>query len=64
MSEKKVIYQANTIGLPPIKMVLGEVPSPNPNRDGRKIGLEIRQPGIELEGIVTKLIMHLKENHK
>lgn len=64
MSEKKVVYQANVIALPPLKMVLGEVPSPNPNRDGRKTGLENKQPGIEMEGIVTKLITHLKENHK
>lgn len=64
MSEKKVVYQANVIALPPFKMVMGEVPSPNPKRDDRMVGLENRQPGIELEGIVVKLITHLKENHK
>jgi hypothetical protein len=64
MSDKKVVYQANVVALPPLKMVLGEVPSPNPKRDGNRTGIEIREPGIEMEGIVTRLISHLKDQHK
>jgi hypothetical protein len=62
MSEKKVVYQSNVISLPTLKMVLGEDPSPNPKRDGHKrSGLDIDQPGIEMEMVVTKLITHLKK---
>jgi len=65
MSEKKVVYQANVISLPTLKMVLGEVPSPNPSRgDRQQAGSEIKQPGIEMETIVTKLITHLNKNNK
>ncbi|HBG73922.1 MAG: hypothetical protein A2X25_03355 [Chloroflexi bacterium GWB2_49_20] len=64
MSEKKVVYQANMVSLPSLKMVLGEVPSPNPKRDHRMTGLENRFPGNEMQRIITKLINHLKENHK
>ena len=65
MSEKKIVYQANVVSLPTLKLVLGEDPSPNPKRDGRHLtGLDIKQPGIEMEKVVTKLITHLKNNHK
>ena len=65
MSEKKVIYQANVISLPTLKMILGEVPTQNHGRDCRHLaGSEIKQPGIELETVVTKLITHLKKNNK
>jgi len=62
MSEKKVIYQANVNSLATLKMVLGEVPSPNPSRVGRhQVGTEIKQAGVEMESVVTKLITHLKK---
>jgi hypothetical protein len=60
MSDKKVVYQANVVALPPLKMVLGEVPSPNPKRDGNRTGCEIREPGIEMDGLIS----HLKDQHK
>jgi hypothetical protein len=62
MSEKKVIYQANVVSLPTLKMVLGEVSSPNNERIGYyQGGSEIKQPGIEMETAVTKLIKHLEK---
>ena len=30
MTEKKKIYQAETMALPPLRMVLGELPEPDP----------------------------------
>lgn len=63
MSEKKVIYQANVVSSPTLKMVLGEVPPPNPGRNGHhQDKLEIKHPGIEMETVVTKLITYLKKN--
>jgi len=65
MSEKKVVYQANVVSLPTLKMEMGEVFSPNSRRDGSQSnGSGIKQPGVEMETIVTKLITHLKTNHK
>jgi hypothetical protein len=62
MSEKKTVYQANVMSLPSLKMVLGEVPSPNPIRDVRTSRLENKNNPVEMESIVTKLITHLKKN--
>jgi hypothetical protein len=64
MSERKVVYQSNVVALPPLKMVLGEVPSPNPKRDSQLTGLEKFKSNSEVEGIVTKLITHFKEDRK
>lgn len=62
MSEKKTVYQANVISLPTLKMVLGEVPSPNPNREIRSNRLDNKKNPVEMESIVNKLITHLKKN--
>lgn len=65
MSEKKVVYQANVVSLQTLKMVLGEFSSPNPRTvDRHQNGSEIKQSGVEMETIVTKLITHLKTNYK
>jgi|GEM_PF-1692878 len=64
MSEKKVIYEANVVSFPLLKMDSGEVPSPNPgNFSHRQVGPEIKLPGFEMETAVTKLITHLKKNN-
>jgi len=65
MSEKKIVYQANAISIPSLKMVLGDVPTPNPGRfSPQQAGSEIKQPGIEMESVVTRLITHLKKMKK
>ena len=65
MTEKKVVYQATVSSLPTLKMVLGDVPTPNPKRGGRlQAGSKNKHGGIEMETIVTKLITHFKKNHK
>ena len=64
MSEKKVINQVNEIPLLTLRMVLGEYSCPNPKRDQQFSGLKISKPGPEMEGIVTKLITHFKEQQK
>jgi hypothetical protein len=60
MANKKRVYQADVMALPPIKMVLGEIPSPDPERT-RKPGKKNDMPERELENAVQRLIMHLKE---
>jgi hypothetical protein len=62
MAEKKRIYESEVMALPPLRMVLGDVPSPDPE-GWRK--LQTRQkPSQELESTVKKLIAHLKESEK
>ena len=60
MTNKKRVYQADVMALPPIKMVLGEIPSPDPERT-RKPASKAGKPNRELEDAVQRLILHLKE---
>jgi hypothetical protein len=63
MAEKKHVYESDVMGLPALRLVLGDVPSPDP--DGRhKTGQQPKKPSRELEGTVKKLIAHLKEEER
>lgn len=60
MAEKKKIYQAETMALPPLKMVLGELPEPDPGegyRPFRAMGVKDE----EARGMVRKLIGRIKD---
>jgi len=60
MAEKKKLYQADTMALPPLKMVLGELPEPDPGQGYRPFHtLGIKND--EARGVVNKLIGHIKE---
>ena len=60
MTEKKHIYEAEVMALPPLRMVLGEVPSPDP--EGRRKGNQmLLKSSRELVIPVKRLIAHLKE---
>ncbi|MBI4732955.1 MAG: hypothetical protein HY781_12670 [Chloroflexi bacterium] len=62
MAEKKHMYESNVMALPPLRLVLGDVPSPDP--EGRRRLLKYQQPNHEIETTVKKLIAHLKEDQK
>lgn len=62
MAEKKRVYESDVLALPPLRLVLGEIPAPDPNRRRKVQGK--RQPEGEMEVTVKKLIAHLKENEK
>ncbi len=60
MTEKKKIYQAETMALPPLRMVLGELPEPDPGegyRPFRAMGVKDE----EARGMVRKLIGRIKD---
>ncbi len=59
MAEKKRVYESDVMGLPPLRLVLGDVPSPDPDRS--KAGHKSNKPGREMEVPVKKLIAHLKD---
>jgi len=63
MSSEKHRYSTDTLGLPPLKMVLGDVPNPNPEkRHPGLAGSGISGPNYDMEVVVQRLIVHLKEN--
>jgi hypothetical protein len=62
MAEKKRTYESNVMALPPLRLVLGDVPSPDPE-ERRKSFRNLKQND-EKELTVKKLIAHLTENNK
>ncbi len=64
-ANKKLTYKSETLGLPPLRMVLGEVPDPDPSgkrRPLRPFGENTNL--VEAKGTLTKLIGHLKNAEK
>lgn len=60
MAEKKKVYQAEMMALPPLKMVLGELPEPDPGEGYRPFrGMGIKEE--DARGMVKKLIGRIKE---
>lgn len=63
MDERKHRYEAEVMALPPLRMVLSEIPSPNP--DGRrKPDPQTLKSNHEMEGAVKHAIAHLLKNEK
>ncbi len=60
MAEKKKVYQAETMALPPLKMVLGELPEPDPG-DGYRPFRAMGVKDDEARGMVKKLIGRIKD---
>jgi hypothetical protein len=58
MADKKRVYKSEVLALPPLRMVLGEVPSPDPER--RKSNKPALKPR-EMESTVKRIIAHLKD---
>ncbi len=63
MSEQTKIrrYEAETMALPPLRMVLGEVPSPDPEGDHRHLPAAMIGPRPDAT-TVLRIIARLKEN--
>ncbi len=59
MTEKKHTYQAEIMALPPLRMVLGEVPAPDPERRGKGHTNPLKESN-DLIVPVKRLIAHLK----
>jgi hypothetical protein len=59
MNEKKHVYEAEVMALPPLRMVLGEVPNPDPIQK-RNAGQKMLK-NREMVEPVRRLIAHLEE---
>ncbi len=66
MSEKKThTYSSEIIALPPLKMVLGDIPEPDPAGKRRPVQAFGAEKGdTEARNTVARLIGHLKKNQK
>jgi len=65
MNNKKHTYQSEIIALPPLKMVLGDVPDPDPSGKRRPFhAFGDENSETDARNTVAKLIGHLKKNDK
>jgi hypothetical protein len=60
MAEKKRVYEADMMALPPLRLVIGDVPSPEPEKK-RNAGKNAEKLNNEMETPIRKLIAHLEE---
>jgi len=56
MAEKKRVYHSDVMALPPLRLVIGDVPSPDPEQRRKS---HTQKPDPLLENNVKKLIVHL-----
>jgi hypothetical protein len=61
MDEKKRVPDAEEMGLPPLRLILGNVPSPDPEKRS-KSNQQAQKPTREIEGTVKRLIAYLEED--
>jgi hypothetical protein len=65
MSDKnKRQYESNVIGLPPLKMVLGSIPEPDPGESRRPFRAFASERPEDVRNTLSKLIGHLQESQK
>ncbi|MDX9992967.1 MAG: hypothetical protein RBS68_13085 [Anaerolineales bacterium] len=65
MSDKnKRQYESNVIGLPPLKMVLGSIPEPDPGEGRRPFRAFASEKPEDVRSTLSKLIGHLQESQK
>ncbi len=60
MAQKKITYEAAFMALPPLRIVIGDVPSPEPEKK-RNAGKNAEKLDRDMEMPVRKLIAHLEE---
>ena len=65
MTNKQQIYRSDILALPPLKMVLGEIPEPDPDGKRRTFrAFNHAKSESEARDVVSKLIGHLKSSEK
>jgi len=60
MDEKKRIYDSEGLARPPVRLIIGDVPNPDPDRRNWSDQLT-RKSNREIEGVVKRIIAHLEE---
>jgi hypothetical protein len=63
MTEKKLVYESDAINLTSFQLVIGNVPSPEPESK-RRLGKYQEKQAHEMEVPIKRLIAHLKSEKK
>ena len=61
MDEKKRVYDSEVMALPPLRLVIGDIPNPDPEKRNRSNQLMLKS-NREIEGTVKRIITHLEED--
>jgi hypothetical protein len=61
MDEKKRVYESEVMALPPLRLVIGDVPNPDPDKRNRSNQL-MRKSNREMEGTVKRIIALLEQD--
>jgi len=61
MDEKKRVYDSEVMALPPLRLVIGDIPNPDPDKRNRSNQL-MRKSTREIEGTVKRIIAHLEKD--
>jgi hypothetical protein len=61
MDKKKQIYNAEVMALPPLRLVLGEIPTPDPDWR-KKSNQQAHKRGRDIKVSVKRIIAHLEED--
>jgi hypothetical protein len=61
MDEKKRVYDSDAMALPPLRLVIGDIPNPDPDKRNKSSQL-IRKSNREIEGTVKRIITHLEKD--
>jgi hypothetical protein len=61
MDEKKRVYESEVMVRQPLRLVIGDVPNPDPDNRNRSSQLMLKS-NREIEGTVKRIITHLEED--
>ena len=64
MKNNQHVYQSEVLGLPPLRMVLGEIPEPDGEKRRHSIKPFNVDATLDAKDTVQKLIGHLKKSQK
>lgn len=60
-NKKKLVYDSEVMALPPLRLVIGDIPSPDPDRRNMS-NQSTRKAGREIEISVKRIIAHLEQD--
>ena len=61
MDKKKLVYNTDVMALPPLRLVIGDIPSPDPDWRS-KSNQQTRKSDREIKVTVKRIIAHLEDD--
>ena len=62
MDEKKRVYDAEVMALPPLRLVIGDIPIPDPDRRNLPNQQIHKLDAAMIKGTVKRIITHLEQD--